>query len=183
VLLKVPLTFHTGASFTRARAWRPRGPRPKVCAVGEGRQKCAYGSKTARPSAANGSAGFLRASRVPPLRSDAVLNDWEKCAALPSASGCLPCTLFPFNPARKSNGICLRRSHRHRQAGVRCYDHNFLRFSSKKKLAIFLQTNVMIIFLHTLALFWVKKRQIFCHFFRRKYLKIITSVPGRKPVF
>jgi hypothetical protein len=37
----------------------------------------------------------------------------------------------------------------------RCYDHNFLRFSTifGKKLAFFSKTNVMIKILHNLALF------------------------------
>jgi hypothetical protein len=42
---------------------------------------------------------------------------------------------------------------------------------SVKKLAFFSKTNVMSKFLHNLALFLDKERQIFCLFFRQKYLK------------
>jgi hypothetical protein len=55
----------------------------------------------------------------------------------------------------------------------RCCDHNFLRFLPifGEKMAFFSKTNVMIKFLHNIALFWVKKRQFFRNFFRRKYFK------------
>jgi hypothetical protein len=62
----------------------------------------------------------------------------------------------------------------------RCYDHNFLRFLPifAKKLAFFSKTNVMIKFLHNLALFRVKNANFFAEFFGENILKIITSVPG-----
>jgi hypothetical protein len=49
-----------------------------------------------------------------------------------------------------------------------CYDHNFRRFWPTfcgKNLAIFLQTNVMILFLHEIAIIWVN----FYPSFWRKY--------------
>jgi hypothetical protein len=58
-----------------------------------------------------------------------------------------------------------------------CYDHNFLQFSAKK-LAFFSKTNVMIKFLHNLALFWVKNANFFADLFCKNIFKIITSVPG-----
>jgi hypothetical protein len=47
-----------------------------------------------------------------------------------------------------------------------------------KKLAFLSKTNVMIKFLHNLALFWVKNANFFAEFFGENILKIITSVPG-----
>jgi hypothetical protein len=51
----------------------------------------------------------------------------------------------------------------------RCYDQNFLRFSSifGKKLACFSKTNVMIKLLHNLALFCVKNANFFSEFFSK----------------
>jgi hypothetical protein len=59
----------------------------------------------------------------------------------------------------------------------RCYDHNFGQFSAKK-MAFFSKTNVMIKFLHKLALFWVKNANYFAMFFGEYISKIITSVPN-----
>jgi hypothetical protein len=47
-----------------------------------------------------------------------------------------------------------------------------------KKLALFSKTNVMIKFLHNLAVFCVKNANFFAEFFSKNILKIITSVPG-----
>jgi hypothetical protein len=60
----------------------------------------------------------------------------------------------------------------------RCYDHNFLRFSTilGKKLAFFSKTNAMIKFLHNLALFWVQNAN-FSPIFCENIKKIVTSVP------
>jgi hypothetical protein len=63
----------------------------------------------------------------------------------------------------------------------RCYDHNFLRFSttfSNKKLAFFSKTNVMIKILHDLALFWFKSAKFLPNCFGEKYLKIHKIDPG-----
>jgi hypothetical protein len=49
---------------------------------------------------------------------------------------------------------------------------------SAKKLSFFSKTNVMIQFLHNLALFWAKNANFFAKFFGENILKIITSVPG-----
>jgi hypothetical protein len=46
-------------------------------------------------------------------------------------------------------------------------------------LAFFSKTNVMVKFLHKLALIWVKNANFFAEFFGGIILKIITSVPGR----
>jgi hypothetical protein len=54
---------------------------------------------------------------------------------------------------------------------------DFSQFTAKKKV-FFSKTNVMIKFLQKLAVVLSKKRQYFRQIFRRKYLKIITSVPG-----
>jgi uncharacterized protein (DUF1499 family) len=55
---------------------------------------------------------------------------------------------------------------------------DFSQFSAKK-LAFFLNTNVMIKNLHNLALFSVKNANIFAEFFGENILKIITSVPRK----
>jgi hypothetical protein len=55
---------------------------------------------------------------------------------------------------------------------------DFCQFSAKK-LAFFPKTNVMIKYLHYLALFRVKNAKIFAIFFCQNIFKIITSVPGR----
>jgi hypothetical protein len=61
----------------------------------------------------------------------------------------------------------------------RCYDHNFLLFSTiSAKNGVFSKTHVMIKILHNLALFWVKNANFFRRILWRKYLKSITSVPG-----
>jgi hypothetical protein len=67
----------------------------------------------------------------------------------------------------------------------RCYEHNFLRFSTifGKKLAFFSKTNVMIKILHDLALFWVKNANIYAKFFGENIFKIITSVPDWARIF
>jgi hypothetical protein len=54
---------------------------------------------------------------------------------------------------------------------------DFFRFSAKK-LAFFINTNVMINFSQNLALFWVKNANFFAKLFSENILKIITSVPG-----
>jgi hypothetical protein len=54
---------------------------------------------------------------------------------------------------------------------------DFWQFSAKK-LAFFSKTDVMIKFLHNLALFWVKNANFFAEFFGENVLKIITSVTG-----
>jgi hypothetical protein len=48
----------------------------------------------------------------------------------------------------------------------RCYDYNFLRFSTifGKKMAFFSKTNAMIKVLHNLALFWVKSAKFLLNF-------------------
>jgi hypothetical protein len=56
---------------------------------------------------------------------------------------------------------------------------NFSQFSAKK-LAFFLNTNVMINFFHNLALFRVKNANFFAQFFGENILKIITPVPGSR---
>jgi hypothetical protein len=53
---------------------------------------------------------------------------------------------------------------------------DFRQFSAKK-MAFFSKTNVMIKFLNTLALFWVKNVNFFAEFFGENIFKIITSVP------
>jgi hypothetical protein len=55
----------------------------------------------------------------------------------------------------------------------RCYDHNFLRFLTifGKKMAFFLNTNVMINFFSKFSFVLSQKRQFFRKIFRRKYLK------------
>jgi hypothetical protein len=53
---------------------------------------------------------------------------------------------------------------------------DFREFSAQK-LAFFSKTNVMIKFLHNLALFRVKDANFFAEFFGENILKIITSVP------
>jgi hypothetical protein len=59
----------------------------------------------------------------------------------------------------------------------RCYDHNFLRFSS-----IFGEkTNVMIQVLHNLAVFRVRNANFFAEILGENILKVITSVPGANP--
>jgi hypothetical protein len=73
-------------------------------------------------------------------------------------------------------------------AWVRCYNHNFLRFStfSAKKMAVFSKTSIMNKFLHNLALFWVENTCFFHRFFYENTFKIMTSVPGvriRKYIF
>jgi hypothetical protein len=55
--------------------------------------------------------------------------------------------------------------------------YDFSQFSAKK-LAFFLNTNVMIKFFQNLALFLVKNDNFFAKFFDENILKIITSVPG-----
>jgi hypothetical protein len=54
----------------------------------------------------------------------------------------------------------------------RCYDHNFLRFSTifGEKIGVLSKTNVMIKFLHNLALFRVKNAN-FSPIFLAKILK------------
>jgi hypothetical protein len=59
----------------------------------------------------------------------------------------------------------------------RCYDRDFRQISAKK-LAFFSKTDVMIKFLNTFALFWVKNDNFFADFFDENILKIITSVPA-----
>jgi hypothetical protein len=68
-------------------------------------------------------------------------------------------------------------------SGGRCYNHNFRRFSpkfgEKPILASFLQNlGYAPNFAKKLAVVCTKKRQFFTIIFRRKFLKIITSVPG-----
>jgi hypothetical protein len=55
----------------------------------------------------------------------------------------------------------------HASTWGRCYDHNFLRFSTifGKKMAFFSKTNVMIKILHNLALFRVKNANFFAEIF------------------
>jgi hypothetical protein len=62
----------------------------------------------------------------------------------------------------------------------RCYDHNFLQFFPifGKKLAFFLNTNIMIKLFQNFALFSVKNENFFAKFFGENIFKIITSVPG-----
>jgi hypothetical protein len=55
---------------------------------------------------------------------------------------------------------------------------DFPQFSAKK-LAFFLNTNVMINFFQNLALFLVKNANFFPEIFGKNISKIITSVPGR----
>jgi hypothetical protein len=64
--------------------------------------------------------------------------------------------------------------------GGRCYDHNFLRFSTifGKKLLFFSKTNVMIEFFQKLAVVWGKNPQYFRWIFRRKYFKNHNIGPG-----
>jgi hypothetical protein len=66
----------------------------------------------------------------------------------------------------------------------RCYDNNFQRVSPifGENLAFFLKTNVLIIFLHKLAVLWVKYANLFAEFFGENIFKIITSVPVLKPL-
>jgi hypothetical protein len=54
---------------------------------------------------------------------------------------------------------------------------DFRQFSAKK-MAFFSKTNVMMKFLHNLALFRVKNANFFAEFFSKNISKIITSVPG-----
>jgi hypothetical protein len=54
---------------------------------------------------------------------------------------------------------------------------DFCQFSAKK-LAFFSKTNVMIKFLHNLALIRVKNGNFYAKFLGENILKIITSVPG-----
>jgi hypothetical protein len=61
----------------------------------------------------------------------------------------------------------------------RCYDHNFLQFSTifGEKLAFFSKTNVMIKFLPKLAVVYAKKAKFFSPiFFAKIFYKIATSV-------
>jgi hypothetical protein len=53
------------------------------------------------------------------------------------------------------------------EAGGRCYDHNFLRFSPifGEKMAFFLNTNVLIKFLNNLASCWVKNASFLAKLF------------------
>jgi hypothetical protein len=60
----------------------------------------------------------------------------------------------------------------------RCYDHNFLRFSP-----IFGEKNVMVKFLHNLALFLVKNANLFADFLAKIILKpqhrsLVTLIPN-----
>jgi hypothetical protein len=54
---------------------------------------------------------------------------------------------------------------------------DFSQFSAKK-LAFFLNTNVMITFFQNLPLFQVKNANFFAKFFGENIFKIITLVPG-----
>jgi hypothetical protein len=56
---------------------------------------------------------------------------------------------------------------------------DFCQFSAKK-LAFFLNTNVMINFFQNLALFRVKNANYFAEFFGENIFRIITSVPGHR---
>jgi hypothetical protein len=53
----------------------------------------------------------------------------------------------------------------------RCYDHNFLRFSTifVEKIGVFSKTNVMINIWHNLALFLVKNANFFAEFFGENF--------------
>jgi hypothetical protein len=51
-----------------------------------------------------------------------------------------------------------------------------------EKNGVFLKSHVMIKFLHNLALFWVKNANFLPNFFGENIFKIITSVPGRRPL-
>jgi hypothetical protein len=67
----------------------------------------------------------------------------------------------------------------------RCYDHNFLRFSTifGKKIGVFLKKQC---YDQNFALFSFvlsKKRHFFAEFFGKNILKIIASVPGCKTCF
>jgi hypothetical protein len=55
----------------------------------------------------------------------------------------------------------------------RCFDHNFLRFSTIfcEKIGVFLKTNVMIKILDNLPLFWVKNANFFAEFFAKIFKK------------
>jgi hypothetical protein len=51
------------------------------------------------------------------------------------------------------------------------YSAIFANFRRKNWLAFFSKTNVMIQFLHNLALFWAKNAYFFAKFFGKKYFK------------
>jgi hypothetical protein len=64
----------------------------------------------------------------------------------------------------------------------RCYDHNFLRFSTifGEKNDVFLKNQYLIIF-SKFSFVLSQKRQFFPKIFGENILKIITSVPGLLP--
>jgi hypothetical protein len=57
---------------------------------------------------------------------------------------------------------------------------DFRKFSAEK-MAFFSKTNVVITFLHDLALFWVKNANFSPDFFAEVIKKVITSVPAANP--
>jgi hypothetical protein len=84
----------------------------------------------------------------------------------------------PFHSEIRS---LMKIGHLQLRAGVDVMIKIFCDFSQicAKKLAFFLNTNVMINCFQNLALFWVKNDEIFfAKFFGKNIFKIITSVPG-----
>jgi hypothetical protein len=107
------------------------------------------------------------------------LNTWRK---LLIAFG-LPCKnwkLWPHSDANETSFLMLRAIHRNLSTGMSMFAQGSMLWSQfsaifaiflRKKLAFFSKTNVMIKFLHNLALFWAKNAKFFAKKFRRKYFQ------------